>query len=125
MTTALTLETPLGSGWKRQEKAKLTGILGVIAALHIGGIVLYLAGQGQIAGASGLVGAGVLAYVLGMRHAFDANHIAVIDYTTRAMSYRGSRQHHRRPYPDVSEPHRLQPCRSLPEDQRRSTRRDR
>lgn len=90
MTTA-TLETSRASGWNRQEKAKLVGILGVIAALHVGGIVLYLAGEGQIAGASGLAGAGVLAYVLGMRHAFDADHIAVIDDTTRAMIYRGRR----------------------------------
>lgn len=91
MTTTAILDTPRTSGWNRQEKAKLTGMLGVIAALHISGIVLYLAGQGQIAGASGLAGAGALAYVLGMRHAFDADHIAVIDDTTRAMIYRGRR----------------------------------
>jgi high-affinity nickel-transport protein len=57
---------------------------------HIGGIVLYLTGQGEVAGAGGLAGAGVLAYVLGMRHA-STHHIAVIDDTTRAMIYRGRR----------------------------------
>lgn len=91
MTASATLRTPSTSAWNRQERAKLAGILGVIAALHILGIVLYLIGQGEIAGAGGLAGAGVLAYVLGMRHAFDADHIAVIDDTTRAMIYRGRR----------------------------------
>ena len=31
------------------------------------------------------VGTGVLAYTLGMRHAFDADHIAAIDNTTRKL----------------------------------------
>ncbi|MFF1255170.1 HoxN/HupN/NixA family nickel/cobalt transporter [Pseudarthrobacter sp. NPDC058329] len=91
MTATATLQAPRISAWNRQEKAKLAGIFGVVAALHIGGIVLYLAAQGELAGAGGLAGAGVLAYVLGMRHAFDADHIAVIDDTTRAMIYRGRR----------------------------------
>jgi high-affinity nickel-transport protein len=33
----------------------------------------------------------VLAYVLGIRHAFDADHIAAIDGTTRLMVGRGRR----------------------------------
>lgn len=77
--------------WSRGEKRRIAAILGVIVALHLGGVVLYLAGQGELAGAGGLAGAGALAYVLGMRHAFDADHIAVIDDTTRAMMYRGRR----------------------------------
>jgi high-affinity nickel-transport protein len=31
-------------------------------------------------------GTGILAYTLGMRHAFDADHIAAIDNTTRKLS---------------------------------------
>jgi high-affinity nickel-transport protein len=36
-------------------------------------------------------GTGTLAYVLGIRHAFDADHIAAIDDTTRLMMQRGRR----------------------------------
>ncbi len=38
-----------------------------------------------------LRGSGDLAYILGMRHAFDADHIAAIDDTTRLMLVRGRR----------------------------------
>ena len=37
------------------------------------------------------VGTGVLAYTLGMRHAFDADHIAAIDNTTRKLINDGKR----------------------------------
>jgi high-affinity nickel-transport protein len=37
------------------------------------------------------VGTGVLAYTLGMRHAFDADHIAAIDNTTRKLINDGQR----------------------------------
>src|SRR6185369_886989 len=43
------------------------------------------------AGAGAFAGAGTLAYTLGMRHAFDADHIAAIDDTTRLMMQRGRR----------------------------------
>ena len=36
-------------------------------------------------------GTGVLAYTLGMRHAFDADHIAAIDNTTRKLVNDGER----------------------------------
>ncbi len=36
-------------------------------------------------------GTGVLAYTLGMRHAFDADHIAAIDNTTRKLVNDGKR----------------------------------
>ncbi len=48
-------------------------LLGVVVPQHL------MAGPGQVFG----VGLGVTAYVLGMRHAFDADHIAAIDNTTR------------------------------------------
>ena len=43
--------------------------------------------QGEIFG----VGTGILAYTLGMRHAFDADHIAAIDNTTRKLVSEGKR----------------------------------
>jgi len=85
-------DTPLAAGrWTRQERWRLSGILGTIVALHVGGIALYLLHRGDTAAAGGLAGSGALAYVLGMRHAFDADHIAAIDDTTRVMLLRGRR----------------------------------
>ena len=37
------------------------------------------------------VGIGITAYTLGMRHAFDADHIAAIDNTTRKLMSEGQR----------------------------------
>jgi high-affinity nickel-transport protein len=59
----------------------------------IGWTLLTMAGhhahsaQGNFFG----VGTGVLAYTLGMRHAFDADHIAAIDNTTRKLVGEGKR----------------------------------
>ncbi|REE81219.1 high-affinity nickel-transport protein [Paenibacillus taihuensis] len=54
----------------------------VILALHIGGIIgLSIAGRNDPAFWS----LGLLAYSLGMRHAFDADHIAAIDNTVRKL----------------------------------------
>lgn len=83
--------TPLSGRWTRAERARIAAIVGVIAALHVAGIALYLLHQGNGVGATGLLGSGVVAYVLGMRHAFDADHIAAIDDTTRVMLLRGRR----------------------------------
>ena len=77
--------------WTRDERIRLSVILGVVALLHVLGIALYLQSQGDATAAGGLAGAGTLAYTLGMRHAFDADHIAVIDDTTRLMLLRGRR----------------------------------
>jgi high-affinity nickel-transport protein len=73
----------------------LYGMFGFIAFLHVLGFTLliiasthhYGAGTGKILG----VGTGVLAYTLGMRHAFDADHIAAIDNTTRKFMSEGKR----------------------------------
>ncbi|HCU96950.1 MAG TPA: HoxN/HupN/NixA family nickel/cobalt transporter, partial [Actinobacteria bacterium] len=51
---------------------QLSGIVAVIALLHIAGWSLYLSVTHGPAGAGAFAGAGVLAYVLGIRHAFDA-----------------------------------------------------
>jgi high-affinity nickel-transport protein len=51
---------------------------------------LYVLGFGLVAtyapGHAGLVGAAMLAFTLGLRHAFDADHIAAIDNTTRKLA---------------------------------------
>ncbi|MER6850641.1 HoxN/HupN/NixA family nickel/cobalt transporter [Streptomyces flaveolus] len=88
MTT--TVNTTVGR-WTRAERLRLTGIVGVIAALHIAGWTLYLWYTHAPSGAGGFAGAGTLAYTLGIRHAFDADHISAIDDTTRLMTQRGRR----------------------------------
>jgi high-affinity nickel-transport protein len=66
----------------------LGGMAGFILALHVIGwglLIVVIAPAHYEVGASGIfgVGLGVTAYTLGMRHAFDADHIAAIDNTTR------------------------------------------
>jgi high-affinity nickel-transport protein len=66
----------------------------VVVLLHAGGFVLLLLWTGHRPGASGTsigVGTGLLAYSLGLRHAFDIDHIAAIDNTTRSLMGRGER----------------------------------
>jgi high-affinity nickel-transport protein len=69
--------------WKR-----LAGFYGVIAALHVAGWGLYLY-YAQTHPA--LIGLGFVAYMLGLRHAFDADHIAAIDDTVRFLLQKGKR----------------------------------
>jgi len=85
-----TIVPTLGS-WTRGQRWQLSVIVAVIAVLHVLGWSLYLSVTHGPAGAGAFAGAGVLAYVLGIRHAFDADHIAAIDDTTRLMVARGRR----------------------------------
>ncbi|HVB26831.1 MAG TPA: HoxN/HupN/NixA family nickel/cobalt transporter, partial [Mycobacteriales bacterium] len=79
------------SRWSTAERLRLTGIAGVVVALHVLGWSLYLTYAHRFAAAGTFAGAGTLAYGLGIRHAFDADHIAAIDDTTRLMLQRGRR----------------------------------
>jgi high-affinity nickel-transport protein len=81
----------LAGQWSRAERVRLGGIVLAIAALHVAGWSLYLYWNNQPVAAGGFAGAGTLAYLLGVRHAFDADHIAAIDDTTRIMLLRGRR----------------------------------
>lgn len=81
----------LAGRWSRAERVRLGGIVLAVAALHIAGWTLYLYWNHQPVAAGGFAGAGTLAYALGVRHAFDADHIAAIDDTTRLMMLRGRR----------------------------------
>ncbi|WP_329579004.1 HoxN/HupN/NixA family nickel/cobalt transporter [Kitasatospora sp. NBC_01250] len=91
-----------GGGWRqatasitRQEWTRLAGMAGFILALHVVGwftLVAIVAPQHLSLGSKGFgIGIGVTAYTLGMRHAFDADHIAAIDNTTRKLMHEGKR----------------------------------
>ena len=77
------------------EWRRLAGMVTVIAALHLIGwltLVLIVAPQHFSLGDKALgVGVGLTAYTLGLRHAFDADHIAAIDNTTRKLMQDGQR----------------------------------
>src|SRR3954465_12032974 len=68
---------------------------GFVLLLHVvgwGGLRLAVAPHGYRLGSAGVLGAGVglTAYMLGVRHAFDADHIASIDNTTRKLVGEGT-----------------------------------
>ena len=73
----------------RQEWQRLAGMGAFITALHVIGwvtLVAVVAPEHHALGTKSFgVGIGVTAYTLGMRHAFDADHIAAIDNTTRKL----------------------------------------
>jgi high-affinity nickel-transport protein len=66
----------------RAEWARLGGFAGAVVFLHLlgWGLFLYFARSNPA-----LAGLGSLAYTFGLRHAFDADHIAAIDNTTRKL----------------------------------------
>jgi high-affinity nickel-transport protein len=79
-----------------REWASLSGMAAFVLLLHVVGWGLLIAvvapqnlpvSSTQVFG----VGLGVTAYTLGMRHAFDADHIAAIDNTTRKLMSEGKR----------------------------------
>jgi nickel/cobalt transporter (NiCoT) family protein len=69
----------------RQERTRVITMFGVIAGLHVLGFFVFFAcvvpshyrGLG--------IGVSILAYTLGLRHAFDADHISAIDNTIRKL----------------------------------------
>ena len=65
-------------------------LAGVIVGLHALGFAILFAVAGP-RGATITVGVGLTAYTLGLRHAFDADHIAAIDNTTRKLTNDGKR----------------------------------
>jgi high-affinity nickel-transport protein len=79
----------------RREWRSLGGMAAVVIGLHLVGwitlvavvVPAHYAVGGQVFG----IGLGVTAYTLGMRHAFDADHIAAIDNTTRKLMEDGRR----------------------------------
>src|SRR5438552_11028603 len=80
--------TPSVLVFTRSEWIRLAGLYGVIALLHVVGWGLYLYYSAQH---PALVGLGFIAYMFGLRHAFDADHIAAVDDTVTYMLQRGKR----------------------------------
>jgi high-affinity nickel-transport protein len=80
----------IGRIWafSRTEWRQLAALYGVIGILHLFGWGLYV----QFAkGYPQLTGLGLAAYLFGLRHAFDADHIAAVDDTVRFMQRKGRR----------------------------------
>ena len=79
----------------RDERRRLAAMFGVIFFLLIGGtLLMWAATSGHYKLADGTLfgwGTGFLALTLGMRHAFDADHISAIDNTTRKLMSEGKR----------------------------------
>ncbi|WP_253847469.1 HoxN/HupN/NixA family nickel/cobalt transporter [Mycobacterium gordonae] len=74
----------------RADNTSLAGMHGFILLLHLMGFIVLLAfvvpnnyhlGDRPVF----TIGVGVLAYTLGLRHVFDADHIAAVDNTTRKL----------------------------------------
>ncbi len=101
MTTTPTLDEPgrltrLRHSMTPGEWRAIAGMAAVVLLLHVAGWVTlaavvapqhYEVGGSQVFG----IGLGLTAYTLGMRHAFDADHIAAIDNTTRKLMADGKR----------------------------------
>jgi len=94
-TTAPTLRHRVRESFSPSEWRKLYAMFGFIALLHVVGAALLIIASRHHYGVGMKVplgiGTGVLAYSLGMRHAFDADHIAAIDNTTRKFMSEGKR----------------------------------
>ncbi len=83
------------NGLSPNEWARVGGMAAVVIALNVVGWGLlatavgghYHVNKTELFG----VGTGILAYTLGMRHAFDADHISAIDNTTRKLISDGKR----------------------------------
>ena len=73
-----------------RDRASLAGMFGFVLFLHVVGFVVLIAfvvPHNYSLGTSGIytTGIGLLAYTFGLRHAFDADHIAAVDNTTRKL----------------------------------------
>src|SRR5262245_1221295 len=71
-----------------QGMRRLSGLAGAVIVLHLLGWGLFWWYSRHYAALAGL---GTLAYAFGLRHAFDADHIAAIDNTTRKLVQDGKR----------------------------------
>ncbi|NYJ04304.1 HoxN/HupN/NixA family nickel/cobalt transporter [Petropleomorpha daqingensis] len=93
MPTAIEMAPPDAApsrGFTRRDRRSILGMGLVVVLLHVVGwgvLVLAVAPHHYSLGGAGVLGVGVglTAYMLGVRHAFDADHIASIDNTTRKL----------------------------------------
>jgi nickel/cobalt transporter (NiCoT) family protein len=102
MTTTATAPQQSGSRWHRvrtalsgREWGRVGGMVVVVVGLHVIGwftLLAIVAPEHYSVGSKTLgLGVGLTAYTLGMRHAFDADHISAIDNTTRKLMNDGQR----------------------------------
>jgi high-affinity nickel-transport protein len=79
----------------RRERRSVWTLVGAVVGLHVLGFgtLLIVVAHHFSLGRSGAfgVGLGLTAYTLGLRHAFDADHISAIDNTTRKFMAEGRR----------------------------------
>ncbi|MEO8830470.1 HoxN/HupN/NixA family nickel/cobalt transporter [Lapillicoccus sp.] len=100
MSSTSTSTAPAGTGQRfkdflavmdRDDRRSLWGMCAFILLLHVLGfgilLVLVVPQHYQLGGDTPIfgIGVGVLAYTFGLRHAFDADHIAAVDNTTRKL----------------------------------------
>ncbi|MGI9161297.1 MAG: HoxN/HupN/NixA family nickel/cobalt transporter [Mycobacterium sp.] len=70
-------------------RVRTGGLIATVAALHVagfGGLALAAPDSHHAGGQVLSIGLGLTAYMLGLRHAFDADHIAAIDNVTRKLA---------------------------------------
>ncbi|BBZ52004.1 HoxN/HupN/NixA family nickel/cobalt transporter [Mycobacterium heidelbergense] len=93
---------PQLSWWSRLRRAsspdewlRMGSMLAVVVALHLVGWITLVGvvdpARLSVGGKAFGIGVGLTAYTLGLRHAFDADHIAAIDNTTRKLMSDGQR----------------------------------
>jgi len=78
----------------REERRSVVGMATFVLLLHVvgwGALAAVVPQEYQVGGQLFGIGLGVTAYTLGLRHAFDADHIAAIDNTTRKLMTEGQR----------------------------------
>lgn len=96
MSIGAPTERTTATRFDRADWTSIAAVTGFVLLLHVigwGVLILGVAPQHITLGSAGVfgVGLGVTAYLLGVRHAFDADHIAVIDNTTRKLVGEGTR----------------------------------
>jgi len=80
--------SPMSGHLDRRGRRRLLGFGAAVIVLHVVGWGLFLVYVGRYPALAGL---GTLAYTFGLRHAFDIDHIAAIDNTTRKLLSEGKR----------------------------------
>src|SRR5438067_9446682 len=89
MATAIRPRNALRNAFDRDELRRLGSFFAVVALLHLlgWGTLIFLVAPKYPAALG--IGVGMTAYLFGLRHAFDADHISAIDNTTRKLMAQG------------------------------------
>ncbi|QGF24370.1 HoxN/HupN/NixA family nickel/cobalt transporter [Raineyella fluvialis] len=94
-TSAPSVWQTLLTSWTRADRMRVAGVLAVVVLMHLlafGVLFGVLVPAHYHVGTRAFgVGLGLTAYTYGLRHAFDADHIAAIDNTTRKLRGEGTR----------------------------------